>query len=213
VLPPDAHEALRRREEAAWRASLRKPWAGPGVVMGASGATKHVIRADALRGGADSREQDEFNFACAQLVRLHSGTRPRAVLQVLQVDVYEDPNQDAAYAAVRETLPEGSLELWVFHGTPQVDAIMVGGFKVGGLDAGVGVANGTVHGHGVYTATGPDTPMRYARHGGGANTVILAKALEGTRGAPGRSDCWAPRGDWLVFKSGAQLLPKYVVHW
>ena len=55
--------------------------------------------------------------------------------------------------------------------------------------------------------------MSYARHGGGANAVILAKALEGTRVAPGLSDCWAPRGDWLVFKSGAQLLPKYVVHW
>ena len=26
-------------------------------------------------------------------------------------------------------------------------------------------------------------------------------------------DCWAPRGDWLVFKTREQLLPRYVVYY
>ena len=206
VLPAAALEPLRRREEAAWKAAAAKPWSTAGVAL-AGGGTKHEIHAAALHSGADTREQDEFNFACGQLLRLSGHRTP-----VRQVDVYDNPALDAAYAAANAALPAASRELWVFHGTPHVDAVMASGFKVGGRDAGVAVANGTVHGHGVYTATGPDTPMTYARHGN-TNAVILAKAIEGTRGAQGSSDCWAPRGDWLVFKSGAQLLPKYVVYW
>ena len=49
--------------------------------------------------------------------------------------------------------------------------------------------------------------MGYVRKGS-ASAVILA--LEGAQGVGG---CWAPRGDWLVFKSGKQLLPKYVVYY
>ena len=190
---------------ACW--SRAQPPGGP-PLRGPRGATKHEVRAGDLRDGANSREQDEFNFASGQLERLRGGARGSSVRQV---DVYESPALDAAYAAAAAALP-GSREIWIFHGTPSVDPIMASGFKVGGKDEGVGVANGSVHGHGVYTATGPDTPMHYAR-AGGASAVILAKALEGTRGAQGVGDCWAPRGDWLVFKSGKQLLPKYVVHY
>jgi hypothetical protein len=211
TLPEAALAPLRLREEAAWKASLAKPWTTRSVVL-AGGATKREIQAKDLSDGANTREQDEFNFACGQLERLRGGRGA----PVRQVDVYDSPSLDAAYAAAAAAavaLP-GSRELWVFHGTgaASVVPIMAGGFKVGGKDAGVGVANGLVHGHGVYTATGPDTPMRYAQ-AGGASLVILAKALEGTRGPQGVGDCWAPRGDWLVFKSGKQLLPKYVVHY
>ena len=54
-------------------------------------------------------------------------------------------------------------EIWVFHGTsPQsVDAIVSEGFKVGGVQT--AVVNGTVYGAGVYTATGPSTPIGYSR--------------------------------------------------
>jgi len=209
ALPEEALAPLRLREEAAWKAAGAKPWAAAGSPQ-PGGATKHEVRAEDLRDGANTREQDEFNFACGQLERLRGGRRGAPVRKV---DVYESPALDAAYAAAAAALP-GSREVWVFHGTDaaSVVRIMASGFKVGGKDAGVGVANGSVHGHGVYTATGPDTPMGYAQMGG-ASAVILAKALEGTRGAQGVGDCWAPRGDWLVFKSGKQLLPKYVVHY
>ena len=53
-------------------------------------------------------------------------------------------------------------EIWVFHGTPSqagIDAIISGGFKVGGTD-GIPIANGAAYGNGVYTATGPATPMQ-----------------------------------------------------
>ena len=51
---------------------------------------------------------------------------------------------------------------WVFHGTApeKVHSICAEGFKVGG-EGGVAITNGAVHGHGVYTAKGPKTPMGY----------------------------------------------------
>ena len=77
------------------------------------------------------------------------------------------------------------------------------------------VANGTLHGRGVYTAVGPRTSMQYG--GGAAGCVVLARALPGEcldgRGEGHASvDSWRPCGDWLVFRSGAQLLPVYAVH-
>ncbi len=90
---------------------------------------------------------------------------------------------------------------------------MAGGFKVGG-QGDIPITNGDVHGRGVYTATGPNTPMHYVGKNGNGNCAILTKALEGVKGEQGKGDCcWAPRGDWLVFKTGEQLLPTYVVHW
>ena len=83
---------------------------------------------------------------------------------------------------------------------------------MGGRSADVPVANGSAYGHGVYTATGPNTPMGYANAGNAGNRVILAKALEGVKGRQEVDDCWAPKDDWLVFKTGEQLIPKYVVH-
>ena len=109
-----------------------------------------------------------------------------------------------------------SKEIWVFHGTApkNIPLIMEGGFKVGGKAPGVGVANGTVYGNGVYSAKGPGTPMCYSKSGGG-KAVILARALQGNIGPQGSpsSDCWEPKGDWAIFRDGSQLLPLYVVHY
>ena len=73
-------------------------------------------------------------------------------------------------------------EIWVFHGTASqqnIDSIISGGFRVGGVD-GHPIANAAVHGNGVYTATGPATPMgSYAGH---TSKVILCRALPGKTG-------------------------------
>ncbi|KAG5185220.1 hypothetical protein JKP88DRAFT_142589, partial [Tribonema minus] len=83
-----------------------------------------------------------------------------------QVDVYEsETTRDAFYstraAFARAGKPLG--ETWVFHGTHARNKlpIMAGGFKVGGVDAGIPVVNGAAYGHGVYMATTPLTPMAY----------------------------------------------------
>ena len=134
--------------------------------------------------------------------------------QVRQVDVYESPLVEEAWRSKRREIEarEGPQSLiWVFHGTALTQAahIMSEGFKVGGRD--IGVANGSVHGVGVYTATGPGTPLMRYGHG---TTVILAVAIEGsqTRAETPNCDSWTPLGDWIVFRHGAQLLPKYVLH-
>ena len=102
----------------------------------------------------------------------------------------------------------------MFHGTApkNIPLIMEGGFKVGGKAPGVGVANGALYGHGVYSAKGPGTPMSYSQHAGG-KAVILARALQGNIGPQGTSDCWEPKGDWAIFRDASQLLPLYVVHY
>jgi hypothetical protein len=75
------------------------------------------------------------------------------------------------------------------------------------------------HGRGVYTATGPSTPITFARD---CNSVILATGLNGVTGIVGQGDNWKPVGkfcrkllqenDWRIFRTGEQLLPRYVIH-
>jgi hypothetical protein len=82
-------------------------------------------------------------------------------------------------------------EIWVFHGTASqqnIDSIISGGFRVGGVD-GHAIANAAVHGNGVYTATGPATPMggTYAGH---TSQVILCRALPGQTGLFRKAVTW-----------------------
>ena len=51
--------------------------------------------------------------------------------------------------------------------------------------------------------------MGYGRE---SRSIILCKALPGSKGAQGAGDSWEPNGDWVIFKTGEQLVPKYVVH-
>ena len=169
----------------------------------------HKISADKL-GADDSKELYHFNFAVGQFVRLLAGVTPP---KVTRVDVYESPWVEDAFTQKKADLERHGTppdQIWVFHGTKtsgDVEAICSGGFKVGGQ--GVGVANGSAYGKGVYTATGPGTPMGY---GQSSRSVILCKALPGTTGPQGVGDSWKPCNDWVIFREAAQLLPKYVVH-
>jgi colicin import membrane protein len=200
---------------AKLRSFLRYPnssdaaWSRPAQTI-AAGVSKHEIKAHEV-GSAHTKELLEFNFACGQYVRL-LGTSAK---QVTQVDVYESkPVQDAYEQLKAQFFARGfKEETWVFHGTSsaaKVQSICTGGFKVAGQPGGPPIANGAVYGHGIYAATGPSTPMGYGQL---SRSVILCLALPGKRG--GRQevdDSWYPRDDWVVFKTGAQLHPKYVVH-
>ena len=74
--------------------------------------------------------------------------------------------------------------IWIFHGSDpkNVAAIMEEGFRVGGKDyppashwkgGKFPVANGTAHGQGVYSATGPNTPMGYSGSQSSEGKIIL----------------------------------------
>jgi len=134
---------------------------------------------------------------------------------VKQIDVYESKPVQVAYERLKAQFSSRDLkeEIWVFHGTSSaatVQSICTGGFKVAGQPGGPPIASGTAYGHGIYAATGPSTPMGYGKD---SRSVILCLALPGKRGTQREvDDSWYPRGDWVVFKTGAQLLPKYVVH-
>ena len=55
-------------------------------------------------------------------------------------------------------------EMIIWHGSKKAnyDIIMRDGLKVGGVDSGVSVVNGTEYGYGIYSAINPDTPIGYA---------------------------------------------------
>ena len=159
-------------------------------------------------GGAGADHQPDalhFALAASQFLYMMQGQdkRPTSValwFNPILLDNFVKLRQQFATAGK----PHDTI--WVFHGTREcnIQSIMSGGFKVGGQE--VTVANGTAYGSGVYTATGPATPMGYSRD---SNAVILAKALPGAKGIDSRS----PNQDWVIFNSGAQLLPVYVLQW
>jgi hypothetical protein len=103
-------------------------------------------------------------------------------------------------------------EIWVYHGTETTlhSKILEVGFKVGGVDD-IPVRCGSAYGNGVYTAKGPGTPHNYGRE-----VIILAKTLPGNfqQSPPPKAcdemDSWGCGSrDWVIFKSGKQLLPVY----
>ena len=200
-----------------------KPWSISGLALrDGSGGMKYEIYRKNLTDGADTREQDEFNFAFAQMLRLFGcQAEGKQIPQIERVVVYEVPLVATVYASKKQAMlgrqshpGQDCRELWVFHGTAEknIEAIMTTGFKVGGEGL-IPIANGDAHGRGIYTASGPDTPMDYSQRGGRTKAVILSKMLEGTKGVKERGDCWASKGDWLICKTGEQLLPKYVICW
>ena len=137
--------------------------------------------------------------------------------RVVQVDVYESAHVERAYEIKRQDLQKSwgrqREEVWGFHGSPDADVveeIMHYGFKVGGVDEGVPVRHGSVHGKGVYVSISAQDPMAYAA---GTNRVILSQGLRGSSG--GVDDCYKPpsRPQWRVFKAGQQLHPRYVLHY
>lgn len=200
---------LQQQEQAPnAEASWASPWKIPGESLG-KGIMKYSLREE-TRGSEDSYENDQFNRAYAQFVKLCGKNHT-----VTMVEVYESSSVEAAFEAKKDEFKRAGkpdVVKWVFHGTSERDIapIMKGGFKVGGNE--VGVKNGAVHGKGVYAASGPNTPMSY---GGGCKQVILARGLCGVqkKKEEPHADSWAPRDDWVVFRAGTQLHPKYVVHY
>jgi hypothetical protein len=158
-------------------------------------------------GGAGADQQPDalhFALAAAQFMYMMQqiNSRPQTVALWINFAVAE------AFESQRQKFErdgKSTESVWVFHGTPlaNISNIMSQGFKVGGH--GVPIAHGAAHGHGVYTAMGPDTPIGY----GNGNAVILARALVGNNGADSRR----AHGDWIIFNSGSQLLPIYVLQW
>jgi len=153
-------------------------------------------------------ESYHFNNAAAQFMLLLPGRK------VTRVDYYENAAVKQRFHANEAALRARGVSVdktWVFHGTSSatLPQIMSQGFKVGG--SGVPVANGSCHGHGVYTATGPSTAISYAQNSG---RVILAQGMKGAVGLQGVSDSWVASNNSsiCVFRSGEQLLPVYVVY-
>jgi hypothetical protein len=177
----------------------------------ASGCTVRKLKKDDPLLLEVSKECEEFNMACAQFLRL-LGSKA----EVLQVDIYDSLAVQARYMAKIDEFKgakKPTKEVWVFHGTSpeNIEKICRDGFKIGGQ--GVPIVNGAVYGRGVYTATGPNTPVQYAKKG---DSIILCKSLPGmTKGSTDKDggDSWTPpKSDWMIFKTVEQLLPKYVVY-
>ena len=205
-VPPDL---VRSQSERSWSSSVQRVIISPAV-------TRYELRPSSCGGTVgedDTLDREHFHKALAAWAGMKgSQLDPRAIMQV---DFYENSHLRARFRAKEiEFNNAGKMDppVWVFHGPNRsdrsvIDKIMQEGFKVGGRD--VSTANGSAHGRGIYTATGPQTPLSYNQ-----NRIILAKALKGTKADSDRpgADSWQPKQDWLIFKDGAQLLPRYVLH-
>jgi peptidase E len=193
--------------KASWIRSPRKI---------AEGVSMQEIKADEVS-FIHCKELDAFNFAKGHYDHLLGKVAQKNTVK--QVDVYQSVPVQVAYDQCKAQFSKRGFkeEIWVFHGTPSantVQKICTEGFKVGGQPGGPPIANGAVHGLGVYAATSPNTPMGYGKD---SRSVVLCLALPGKKGEnatqrKGEEDHWYPKKDWVVFKTGAQLLPKYVVH-
>lgn len=178
------------------------PWKRPGTVL--SGPHK-VVMYDIDASSLDarvSRETIEFNIAAGQFWRT-MGRR-----HVTRVKVFHNPFLQERFARLKQQAHDHAgapyaQEVFVFHGTTAKNAerIVREGFRVD-----VPVRCGRVYGTGIYCAKSPRTPIAYA---GGAKFVLLCKALMGRDGV----DSTLPRHDWVLFKTGAQLLPCYAVYY
>jgi len=184
-------------------------WRAPSQRLNNGVTVRKIKEADV--GVTDSKELEEFNKAVGHYMRL-MGQSSR---KVTQVDVYDSPNVEKTFQDKEADFRAKKVDtkrIWVFHGTAEdnIEKICCGGFRVAHGDQ---IKNGAAFGHGVYTATGPQTPMSYAdRTGCGA--VILSLALPGRTGQQEQADSWVvPQSDWMIFKTGEQLCPKYVVRY
>jgi hypothetical protein len=185
--------------------------------------TVHEIDPSMIADGIHCNEQIEFNFAAYQLMRLCGVSKT-----VSKVEVYNSPKVEAKWlqkkqelATIFKTEQKNLKMVWVFHGTGAdvMKIICETGFRVA---RGSEIRIGALHGIGVYTATGPDTPMIYAAGpGSSGGSVILSQALIGREGkapdnrmeAPDDVDSWAACGDYRIFRDASLVLPKYIIHY
>jgi len=189
--------------------------------------TRRSITPASLSDGRLCQELTEFNIATCQLEKRLNKAQP---VVVERVDVYDVPHLKSRFEAKCDELAvrAGGVydPLIVFHGTTEaaIPSIMSGGFEVGGGGK-VPIRTGTLLGKGVYTSLNATVPDRYVAGGGGGTVtkkLIMAVAVEGKRGGASpdaamraASDSWrnASDGSIVVFKSGEQLHPKWVVHY
>jgi len=185
------------------------PWQKQGKII-RNGVVRYKIDAESVSNGRVSRELTEFQKATAQFYH-----HMKSQSQVTMVEVYENKTLEMKYLNKQQTFINNghTNEVWVFHGTStsNIKNIMCDGFKVGGKE--VPIATGNVYGTGIYSATAPTDPVGY---NGGSKKLILSKALTGSTGSDIKgkdgSDSWTPNRDWRIFKTGEQLLPRYVIH-
>lgn len=206
----DAHSALPAYIVHYGNGSAHAPQVPRGMHVG----SKQILKAQMEKAGGDPFLRSKFNEAFTQY-KMMLGAEGKLVVKSVEYYGYEHSTMQQAFDKKQQDFKARKVSdsvIWVFHGTAEtnVEPIMTGGFKVGGKDTGVGVVNGAAYGHGVYSATGPGTPMGYGR---GSNGVILAQALPGHTGPQGTSDSWCPNGDWYIFKEKEQVLPCYVVRY
>ena len=165
---------------------------------------------ESKRDGADTLENRHYNIASKQFEQFIQGKI------VTKVEFWDNRILKKRFTKKRRQLIANGFKKknLVFHGTPSADnipLIMTSGFRVGGQN-GHAITNGAVHGQGVYTAVGVNTGIRF---GQGVKQLILCEALVGNcvgTDASDGGDSWKPHGDWQVYKTSEQVLPKYVVH-
>ena len=151
----------------------------------ANNVEKYTITHGGTQAG-NTEDSIHFNRAFTQYGILLQGSRK----QVTQIEYYHNPQLQANFDRKQAEFKKAGKDdtaTWIFHGSAakNIPLIMEGGFKVGGKvynGKKFPVSNGTAHGQGVYSATGPNTPMGYSGSQSSGGQIILAMALKGNHG-------------------------------
>ena len=114
-------------------------------------------------------------------------------------------------------------EVYIWHGSryANYDVIMKDGLKVGGVDAGVPIAQGAAHGYGIYSDITPNTPIGYARD---SQWLLACLAMRGKQSSTpltnvsqidnGRLHSYMPPGStWHIFFTKEQVLPRFLIEY
>ena len=151
----------------------------------ANNVEKYTITHGGTQAG-NTEDSVHFNRAFTQYGILLQGSQK----QVTQIEYYHNPQLQANFDRKQAEFKKAGKDdtaTWIFHGSAakNIPLIMEGGFKVGGKvynGQKFPVKNGAAHGQGVYSATGPNTPMGYSGSQSSGGQIILAMALKGNHG-------------------------------
>jgi Poly(ADP-ribose) polymerase catalytic domain len=112
-------------------------------------------------------------------------------------------------------------EVYSWHGSAEANYphILRQGLKVGGVD-GVKIAVGKACGYGIYSATTPNTPIRYAK---GTKWLVCFLGMKGKNSTTPINDSaqlnnpnthsYSCNGDWVIFFTKEQVLPRFLIEY
>lgn len=177
----------------------------------------YTLSCNAVNLSAHSREALEVTIALQQFNRWgFSKLKTVDVIEYLPSScvVADFLSMRDRFRARASTTAATDAEVFVYHGSKSINfhRIIENGFKVGGSSTEYPIIHGSTYGSGVYSSI---NPQQAASYNYSSKILLLSLGLQGNKTAAKEegSDSWEPFTNMIVFASGSQLLPRYLLHY